>query len=390
MSPRPFFVPLPDQTSVQTPGPAESGETNGWTRPRGRRSRNVNHPLRLIDSTTGVVHLDPTDDRPGAIVAYRRTGHRDRPTLIVLGGISAHRSAWDHDGSGRNCWWPSQVGPERAIDPGQWDLLTIDWIGGPDASGWVEASIDERCPATPLVQAEGLCAVLDQLGVARVHAVIGASYGGMVGLAFAARFPERLGRLLVLSAAHESHPTTTALRSIQRRIVRHGVRWGAPDAALATARALAVIGYRSPQEFAARFAGPAVLEGRGAPALTVVPGQAEGTRFPVDSYLDHSGQRILDRFDADSYLCLSEGLDLHRVTPEEIRTPVFAWGTVSDQIVPITQMETLVGRLGGRARLLKELSIYGHDGFLKEDDSVGRFLAHSLRDELPGWKEVRA
>ncbi len=365
--------------------------TTAWPLRTDRRIEGVSHPLRLLDTTTGIVHLAPDGDRPGAVVAFRRTGRPDRPTVVVLGGISGHRSAWDHDGTGRGAWWPTQVGPGCAIDPTRWDLITIDWIGGPDASSWVEASLDERCPATPAVQAEGLVAVLELLGIESVHAVIGASYGGMVGLSFAARFPQRLNRLLVLSAAHESHPTTTALRSIQRRIVRQGVRWGAPGAALATARALAMVGYRSPQEFAARFAGPAVVGGRGASGAELgLAGRTRGTRFPVDSYLDYCGQQILDRFDADSYLSLSEGLDLHRVIPEDITTPVWAWATVSDQIVPITQMETLVGRLGGRARLIKEPSIYGHDGFLKEDESVARFLRRALTEDLPSWKEVCA
>lgn len=335
-------------------------------------------PERLFDRHTETAHLDGEGGEPGAVVAFRRTGRAEGPFVAVLGGISAHRSAWDHDGSGRDAWWPEQVGPGLAVDTDRFGVLTLDWVGGPDASCWAGcAPPGPKPPATPDLQARALSAVLDRAGVERLHAVVGASYGGMVALAFAERWPERVGRLAVLSAAHEADPTTTALRSIQRRIVRLGARTGRADEALATARALAVVGYRSPEEFLLRFQGAAELTD-------------DGVRHGVDDYLDHVGKRIVERFDVSSYLALSEGLDLHRVRPEAIRVPVFAWGTRSDQVVPIRQMESLVSRLAGPARLERTVSIYGHDAFLKETRAVRGFLERALANDLPGWKEVRA
>ncbi len=334
-------------------------------------------PERLFDVDSGQVHLAPEGDVPGAAVAYRLTGRAGGPLIVVLGGISAHRTVWDHDGSGREGWWPAQVGPGLALDTERHAVLALDWVGGPDASCWVGAApTSGPPPATPALQARALVAVLDRLGVDRVRAIVGASYGGMVALAFAQRWPARVERLAVLSAAHEADPTTTALRSIQRRIVRLGARTGRAAEALATARALAVIGYRSPEEFLVRFQGGAEVTGR-------------GVRHGVDDYLDHVGRRVVERFDACSYLALSEGLDLHRVAPETITTPVFAWGTHSDRVVPMRQMDALVSRLAGPARLVRAVSIYGHDAFLKETRSVRAFLTAALDDELPGWKEVR-
>jgi homoserine O-acetyltransferase/O-succinyltransferase len=333
---------------------------------------------RLLDACSGAAHLAPEGDEPGALVVYRRTGCAGAPVVVVLGGISAHRTAWDHDGRGRPAWWPEQVGRGRPIDADRFQVLTLDWVGGPDASAWigVDPGVPDP-PASPRVQVRALCAVLDTLGVARVHAIVGASFGGMVALAFAEACPARVERLVVLCAAHEADPATTALRSIQRRIVRLGAAAGRGDEALATARALAVIGYRSPEEFQVRFHGPAALE-------------EYGVRHEVDGYLDHVGRKILGRFDTRSYLALSEGLDLHRVRPESIATPVFAWGARSDQVVPMRQMEALVSRLAGPVRLERAVSIYGHDAFLKEPRIVGRFLSVALAEHLPAWKEIRA
>lgn len=336
-------------------------------------------PQRLLDAHTETAHLASDGGEPGALVAFRRTGCAEGPLVVVLGGISAHRTVWDHDGSGRAAWWPDQVGPGLAIDTERYGVLALDWVGGSDGSCRVgrEGPGHRSAPATTGLQARALAAVLERLRVERAHAIVGASYGGMVALAFAERWPERVARLAVLSAAHEADPTTTAFRSIQRRIVRLGARAGRPGEALATARALAVIGYRSPEEFLVRFRG----------AAEVAP---DGVRHGVDDYLDHVGHKAAARFEVASYLALSEGLDLHRVRPEAIPVPVFAWSAHSDRVVPMRQMESLVSRLGGPARLVRAVSIYGHDAFLKETRAVASFLAGALGERLPGWKEVRS
>ena len=335
-------------------------------------------PTRLLDEHSGVVHLpDVAERHPAAVLVHRLLGPTDAPVVAVLGGVSAHRTAWDHDGSGRTAWWPEQVGPGRPIDPARHRILTLDWIGGPDGSEWVGCAGRGRPPAAPRVQARALLTTLDRLGIERLHAVVGASFGGMVALTVAALAPERVDRIAVLSAAHESAPATTALRSVQRRIVRLGVERGVPQEALALARALAMIGYRSPQELAVRFPGPAAHD-RGA------------VRHRVDDWLEHVGPKILDRFDPASYLSLSEGLDVHRVRPEDVRVPVFAWGAWSDGVVPMSQMEAMVGRLSGPSVLVQDPSIHGHDAFLKAHEAVGRFLRRAVDGPLPRWKEVVA
>ncbi|HSM06219.1 MAG TPA: homoserine O-succinyltransferase [Longimicrobiales bacterium] len=337
------------------------------------------HAGRVLDDGSGVVHLSAGSR--SAVVAYRRSGDRAGPQVVVLGGVSAHRTVWDHDDSGRRGWWSDQVGPGRAVDTTRFGVISLDWVGGPDASAWTDGDPGRDrgvpSPGTARIQARALEAVLDHLGIRRVEAVVGASFGGMVALDFAAVAPDRLARLVVLCAAHEPDPATSAVRSIQRRIVRLGLERGDEAGALAIARALAVVGYRSPEEFASRFPG----------AATSGPG---GVRVRVDDYLDHVGPKILDRFDAAAYLSLSEALDLHAVAPESIGTPAFLWCCLSDRTVPPRQMEELAGRLGGPSRLVRAPSLFGHDAFLKETGAVDAFLRSALRDRLPRWKEVRS
>jgi homoserine O-acetyltransferase len=208
---------------------------------------------------------------------------------------------------------------------------------------------------------------VEALGIGRVHAFIGSSYGAMVALAFAARHPYALGRLVLLAGAHRPHPLATAQRSVQRGIVRLGQASGQSDQALALARQLAMTTYRGSEEFARRFtAAPEYRDGR--------------FHFPVEDYLEHAGRRFVERFDVERFLALSESIDLHDVTPEQVAAPATLIGFPSDRLVPLADLCELQRRLHGPATLEVVESPYGHDAFLKETDR----LAPLLRDALAG------
>lgn len=294
-------------------------------------------------------------------IAWEWQGATQAPVLVVQGGISASRHV---AASGRFVepgWWQAQCGPGQAIDTSRCKVLAIDWLG---ADGSLDACID------PADQADAIAAVLDHLGIAHVAAYVGASYGAMVGLQFAARHGARLGRLVAISGAHRSHPQVTALRVIQRRIVALGRSETGVREALALARALAVIGYRSGAEFEQRFD----------TAPQVGTGQA---RFAVEDYFDAIGPKFVARFSPTAYVRLSESIDLQDVAPEDIRVPIDIVAVAEDQIVPEADLLTLTERVRGPARLHRLRSIYGHDAFLKEADQVGAILAKALDRSWP-------
>src|SRR5690606_28611024 len=138
----------------------------------------------------------------------RLYGDHAHPVVIVLGGISAGRhvaSCADARGPGR---WQSMVGPGRAPDTTRHAVLSGDGLGGPGASA-NPPHADAPGPfptADTNDQAAAVVRVLDYLGIDRAHAVVGASYGGMVALALAARHPRRVERAVVIGASHRSHP----------------------------------------------------------------------------------------------------------------------------------------------------------------------------------------
>ena len=153
----------------------------------------------------------------GDTVAYASYGPEDTPAVFVLGGISAHRFVCGKP-DGTEGWWPGVVGPGVALDPERYRIVSIDWLGGVGDSGG-PSPLESGLPVvTTEDQAHAVAAVLDHLEIEKLHGFVGASYGGMVGLALGVLYPERVERLLVLCAAHRSHPMAVGLRVLQRRI----------------------------------------------------------------------------------------------------------------------------------------------------------------------------
>ena len=289
-------------------------------------------------------------------VSYLWCGAPDAPTLIVQGGISAHRDTVTF-GAQEPGWWQDVVGSGRPIDLDRYRVLSIDWLSTADLGLSDAVSTQD--------QAAALAALVDALGIGRVHAFVGYSYGAMTALAFAQDHPYAVERLVLLGGAHRPHPLATAQRSVQRSIVRLGLKSGHANEALALARQLAMTTYRGSEEFARRFAG--------APEF-----RDDRFYFPVEDYLEQAGRRFVERFDIERYLALSESIDLHDVRPEEIPTPATLIGTPSDRLVPLADLCELQRRLLGSTALEVIDSPYGHDAFLKESDR----LAPLLRDAL--------
>jgi homoserine O-acetyltransferase/O-succinyltransferase len=294
--------------------------------------------------------LAPFGDTGRASVA----GAEDAPVVVMIGGISGNRFPCLNP-EGRPGWWSGLAGQGKCIDPSRWRVLGIDFIA--DATG-------ARAP-TPGDQARLIALALDALGTEAVHAVIGASFGGMIGLAFAEAFPERIRKLVVISADAAPHPASTACRELQRRVVRLGLDEGRGEEALAIARGMAMLTYRTPQEFRERFAGG--IDGTD-PLTCSAPG----------AYLRARGADYPAVMSPERFLSLSASIDRHTCRPERIGTPAFLIGATSDQLVPPEQMQDLADQLAGPSELHLLPCLYGHDMFLKEAGRVGAIVADWL------------
>jgi homoserine O-acetyltransferase len=331
----------------------------------------LSHPeFQVADLRDGVLTVPGTTrlHHGGQIrdlaIGWSLTGRQGLPVVLALGGISASRKVFDPRDP-REGWWREIVGPGRALNTDKVAILGMDYIGGSGRSTGPGIGDSPEPGAFPSVssydQAEAARQLLDHLGIPKIAAIVGASYGGMVALAFGERYPERVNRLVVISAADSTHPMATAWRSVQRNIARLGIATGCPTQGLELSRALAMSTYRSPEEFGARFRGAARWEG----------GRYV---FPVEEYLTARGRDYASRNRPESFICLSESIDLHQIdaTRVAVRTEVVA--VREDQLVPLADMRAMTARLPD-ARLHEFSSLLGHDAFLKEADQLRSILA---------------
>jgi homoserine O-acetyltransferase/O-succinyltransferase len=295
-------------------------------------------------------------------VGYRLSGPPGAPVVAVLGGISAHRVV-----AGSQGWWSEMVGPRLGVDTLDFQVLGIDYLGGLGNSSTPDG-VGTFPPISSFDQAAVLREVIDHAGLGALHAIVGASYGGMVALSFAARYTQQVGRIVIVSAADRAQVLSTAWRSVQRQIVREALARGDGPAGLKLARALAMATYRSQAEFAVRFNGPPVRD-------------AQRFRFPVEGYLFARGDDYVQKYRAESFLALSESIDLHEVEAAEVRTPATLIAVREDQLVPYGDMQALAARLGGPRRFVEINSIFGHDAFLKEGALLNPILRAALAEQ---------
>jgi homoserine O-acetyltransferase/O-succinyltransferase len=297
-------------------------------------------------------------------MAFRLDGNEQGPVVAVLGGISAHRMV---TGAGEG-WWPEMVGPGLGVDTRQYRVLGIDYLGGRGNSSTPVQGVPFP-PLSSYDQARALSLIVRHLGLKSLHAIVGASYGGMVALCFAERHADLVDHIVVLSAAHKSQVLSTAWRSVQRQIVREAIARGDGAAGLKLARALAMATYRSGVEFSIRFGG--------APTRTA----DHRFRFPIEDYLFARGDDYVQKYRAESFLSLSESIDLHEMDATKVQTPATLIAVREDQLVPFADMQALSARLNGPRQLIEINSIFGHDAFLKEGAALIPIIKQALAEQ---------
>jgi homoserine O-acetyltransferase len=284
------------------------------------------------------------DALPDVHIRLRIYGDLRQPLIVVAGGISSGR--YLHQ------WWGDQVAEGGAIDLARHCALGFDFA----------PTEDQRVRLSPLDQARLIAIALERLGVRRVYAWVGASYGAMVGLAFAAEAPQRLDRLCAISTAHKPAALARGWRGVQRRVVEFALAQGAVEEGLSLARQLAMITYRSAEEFDLRFPG----------------GVGEDGRSDLDRYLVARGDAYVSAMAPQRWLSLSESIDRLDVDPSRVQAEVTLAACPTDQIAPFESIEEFSRSLPN-LRALRELpSLYGHDAFLKEPAQVAAIIRSCL------------
>jgi homoserine O-acetyltransferase len=354
------------------------------------------------------LHRDLQLHRGGVLVkptiAYETWGAlnpRGDNAILIFTGLSPSAHATSSVADPSPGWWEQMVGPGRPIDTRRYFVICVNSLGSCYGSTG-PASID---PATslpyrlsfPVLSLEDVATggreVLRHLGIERLHAIVGPSMGGMTALAFEILFPGMSHGLVIISSGARSLAFATALRSLQREMIRRDPNWqdgnytsdSMPISGMRLARKLGMITYRSAEEWRTRF-------GRERIAAERESDDPFGLDFEIESYLEHQANKFTGQFDPNCYLYLSRASDLFDVADHggsveaglaKIRARrVLVVGVTTDFLFPVYQQQELAEllRAPGREVDFVELDcIQGHDSFLVNMDSfrpvIGQFFA---------------
>ncbi len=290
-------------------------------------------------------------------------------------------------------WWPELFAPGGIVDLSREFVVCVNLLGSCYGSTG-PSSVDPETgriygPEFPLVSirdnVRAQARLLDSLGIPRLSHVLGGSIGGMQALEWAVEYPQRVEKATVIGVAPLG-AMGLALNHLQRRAIQNDPEWQEgkylthrqPRNGLSLARQIAMISYKSPELFAERFGRRPNRNGEEPEQLDRDGGGLIGGRFDVAGYLDHQGERFLERFDANSYLAILRTMDTwdpgrgYGSAAEAFRRIqglVKFIGISSDLLFPAQDVERLAGAVaasGARAVYREMVSLHGHDAFLAE------------------------
>ncbi|OBF27858.1 homoserine O-acetyltransferase [Mycobacterium sp. ACS4331] len=367
----------PESPPVRTPLPAE-GETTV-----------VNIGSLTLES--GVV----LDDVSIAVQRWGELNENRDNVVMVLHALTGDSHITGPAGPGHPTpgWWDGVAGPGAPIDTTTWCAIATNVLGGCRGSTGPSSLARDGKPygsRFPVIsvrdQVAADVAALAALGITEVAAVVGGSMGGARALEWLVSHPDRVRAGLVLAVGARATADQIGTQSTQIAAIKADPNWQGgdyhesgrvPEAGLQIARRFAHLTYRGEVELDARFANDA--QGSENPL--------EGGRYAVQSYLEHQGSKLLARFDAGSYVALSDALSSHDVgrgrggveaALQSCPVPVVVGGITSDRLYPLRLQQELADLLPGCDGLEVVDSMCGHDGFLVETEAVGVLIRRTL------------
>jgi len=286
-------------------------------------------------------------------------------------------------------WWPSMVGPGLPFDSDKYFVVCPNVIGGCQGSTGPSSIAPDgkrygsRFPSLTIrdmVAAE--VAFSDALGIEKYVLAVGPSLGGMRALEWAVQLPHRVGAICTIGSSAVATGDQIGTSSIQIRAIKsdpnfHGGDYYqsslGPIEGMGIARRIAHLTYRTEAEMDVRF-------GR------ELQGDDTG-RFAVESYLDHQADKLAHRFDANTYIVLTEAMNSHDIGRDRggvgaalasITIPVVAVAIDTDRLFPVRLQAEIAEFAPHALPLITISSPFGHDGFLVEVESVGNVIKEAL------------
>lgn len=343
------------------------------------------------------VHLGPFrlecgEVLPEVTIAYEKAGNIDTDQVILV----CHALTGDTHAVGDETdpgWWDGLIGVGKYIDLQKYAIITMNVLGGCGGSTG-PASIDPRTHREygsrfPKVTIRDMVRAqyeaLEKLGIDHVKAVIGGSMGGMMTMEWAVMYPEYMEKCIPIATGATLSTMSMAYNEIGRRAIMEDPEFKegdyypgkGPVQGLSIARMLGMVTYRTNPLFEQRFAGQNV----------------PNKQALVESYLHYQGKKLVNRFDANTYLRFLDAMDHHDVgrgrggleeAVKNISAQVLTIGIKEDIYFPVRQQREFhhICQLAGINSTYHEFSSdYGHDAFLVEYQLFGQQIQQFLAEE---------
>jgi homoserine O-acetyltransferase len=325
----------------------------------------------------------------GVEIAYRTWGDPENAADHAI--LICHALTGSAD---VEAWWPNIIGPGKTFDPDHDFIVCANILGscygttGPTnhkpGSGERYRAAFPRISVRDMVELERV--LLDELGIEKIELVTGPSLGGMQALEWAAMYPERVGSVVPIGVGGRHSAWCIGISEAQRAAIATDPNWNGgfysddapPEQGLAAARMMAVCTYRSWENFAERF-------GRE---------EREEDVYQVQSYLRHQGEKINERFDANTYVTLTHAMHTHDLArgrgeyPDVLATieqPALVVSVSTDALYPPAEQLELAEHMPNAQYKILD-SQHGHDGFLIETEKLGEMIAHFRATNFVGYK----
>ncbi|WP_246202489.1 homoserine O-acetyltransferase MetX [Virgibacillus doumboii] len=333
---------------------------------------------KTADVSLGPLRLTSGEQLEQVTLRYELVGPADAPVILVCHALTGnHLAVGTADNPG---WWRGLIGPDSYIDTDHYQVLTFNVLGGchgstGPASINPETNESYTCDFPAITVRDMVHAqyrALQQLNITRLEAVIGGSLGGMQVLEWGILYPDIIEKLIVLAATPVFSDYGIAFNHIASTAIKQDPHWNNGDYqtddsfdGLALARMIGMITYRTSDLFTERF-----------------NRNQTNNDFDVVSYLNYQGQKLVNRFDPNSYLYLLDTMNQHdigfnrggwREAASQLNKPTLLLSYDKDLIYEPKQIKTLADMLPDSTYHHIETN-FGHDGFLTEFEKWGHIV----------------
>lgn len=296
-------------------------------------------------------------------------------------------------------WWNSAIGRDKALDPDKHFIISSNILGscygttGPTSLNPINGKRFNM--NFPQITVRDMVRVqrklIEHLGVNQLLTVVGGSLGGMQVLEWAIMYPEMVKSIIPIATSAKHSAWGIGLNEAARLSIMNDPAWNGgnyeeqPIKGLALARAIAMISYRSQPSFEKRFGREMVnqIKKQISEKLLESP-----INYQVEHYLRYQGQKLVDRFDANTYIYLSRAMDIHDVSADRgpvkevlgnIKVKSLSIGISSDILYPADEQVEIANAIP-KAWYAEINSVHGHDAFLIEYEQLNRIIKDFLKE----------